>query len=942
MANWKDTLNLPRTAFPMKAGLQTIEPKVLARWEEINLYEQIRTKRSGSPKFLLHDGPPYANGQIHIGHALNKILKDFIVKARTMSGFDAPYVPGWDCHGLPIELKVDKKFGRKKREKNVSDFRRACRAYAEKHVELQRKDFKRLGILGTWEMPYLTMNYGYQATILRKLGVFVEKGLVYKGKKPVHWCIHCQTALAEAEVEYDAHTTPSIYVEFPLATESVSAIGTRVPELNGKNVSVLIWTTTPWTLPANLAVAFNPELNYAAYLHANGIVIVAESLATSIGEKIGHILKNPLARFKGREMEGLRFRHPIYERNSEAVLADYVSLEQGTGIVHTAPGHGTDDYHTGMRYNLDIYAPVGPAGHFTDDVELFAGMRVLDANTKVEEALEARDRLWHRELLDHSYPHCWRCYNPIIFLATAQWFISVDQLRKQALHAIEQVEWFPKWGEERMRGMLTTRPDWCISRQRSWGVPIPAVRCVECHESILTASLVQQTAEVFDHYGADAWYERDLSDFTPPDLACPTCNARDFEPEQDILDVWFDSGSSHEGVMHDHPELGWPLTLYLEGSDQYRGWFHSSLLVGLGTKREAPFKQVITHGFVVDEVGLKMSKSVGNVVKPQDIINQSGADVLRLWVAMVDYREEVRIGNEIMARVIEAYRKIRNTMRILVANLYDFDPNLDLLSLDRLHEIDLYALARYGETTSKILRSYDHYEFQSISHTLNSFLTVDLSAFYIDVSKDRLYTLEAQSESRRSAQTAIYIIIDGLTRLLAPLLPITADELWRHIPGDRADSVHLADFPTDTSSYINHELLVRWGRLLALREAVNVELERLRQKKIVGTSLEASVSLRANGTTAELLERHQNDLAMLFITSKVEVIRDVSVPSSPAADEGPHWFDENGVVLIDVRKATGVKCQRCWRYVDSLSSKPSYVGLCNRCIDVMPEITNTE
>ena len=938
MPGLKDTLNLPRTAFPMKASLQTTEPRVIARWAELDLYERIREQRKGAPRFVLHDGPPYANGRIHIGHALNKVLKDFIVRSRTMTGFDAPYVPGWDCHGLPIELKVDRELGRKKRELSVADFRRACRAYADKYVGLMRDDFKRLGILGRWDMPYLTMNYGYQAAIVRALGAFVRQGLVYKGKKPVHWCIRCRTALAEAEVEYEPRASPSVYVEFPLSRSSTAELTRKTPALAGASVSVLIWTTTPWTIPANLAVAVHPEFDYAAYGTGDGVtVIVAEPLAARVEQELGRQLGDPLARFKGRDLEGLRFRHPLYERDSVAVLANYVTLEQGTGIVHTAPGHGADDFATGLRYGLDVYAPVGPGGHFHDDVELFAGMGVFDANPKVEEALAANGRLWHRGVLEHTYPHCWRCHHPVIVLATAQWFIAMDrgELRHRAIDEVSKVEWFPAWGEQRIHTMLSTRPDWCISRQRSWGVPIPAVQCTSCGEVSLTPDIVERTACVFEQYGADAWYERDITEFVPANTTCPSCGATGgFQREQDILDVWFDSGSSHEAIQTSHPELGWPLTLYLEGSDQYRGWFHSSLLVGLGTRKSAPFKQVVTHGFVVDELGRKMSKSLGNVIEPQAIIKQSGAEVLRLWVAMVDYWEEIRAGKQTLARVVEAYRKIRNTLRILVANLYDFDPATDLVSPDRLQEIDRYVLGRYANAVSKTLRSYDRYEFQTISHTINRLLTVDLSAFYIDVSKDALYTLGASSAERRSVQTAMYILADGLTRLLAPLLPVTADELWQHLPGSREESVHLADFPVNTNTYVDEPLDQRWTRLLALRDVVNVELERLRQHKVVGTSLEARVALRANGATAQLLTDYTEVLPSLFITSEVDVVTDPSVVIG-AISADARWSEPDGAVLVEVAPARGEKCPRCWRYVRSPAADTNDV--CERCAEVLSE-----
>ena len=951
MPEWKDTLNLPRTGFPMKASLQSTEPEAIARWSDTDLYGRIRERRAGAVRYVLHDGPPYANGRIHLGTALNKILKDFIVKARTMAGFDAPYVPGWDCHGLPIELQVDRALGKKKRELSVANFRRECRSYAEEFVGLMRQDFKRLGILGQWDAPYLTMNFSYQAAIVRTLGTLVGKGMVYKGKKPVHWCTRCRTALAEAEVDYEAHTSPSIYVEFPLAPASRPALASLVDHLEDKPASVLIWTTTPWTIPSNLAVAFHPDLEYAAYETGGTVVVLAEALATKVGEAIGRTLREPLSRFKGRMLEGLHFRHPLYDRDSVAVLGEYVTLEQGTGAVHIAPGHGADDFSTGMKYGLDVYAPIGPGGRFTDDVELFGGLKVFDANPRVEAALSARTRLWHRDDLKHSYPHCWRCHHPVIFLATPQWFVSMGTggsdggpesgkgrgtLRRNALHAITKVEWFPSWGEERIRGMLATRPDWCISRQRSWGVPIPALRCTACNEPVLSRAVIERTAEIFETDGADAWYEREVCDFIPENLSCPSCTGAEFEREQNILDVWFDSGASLEAVNVDDPRFGWPATLYLEGSDQYRGWFQSSLLVGVGLRGAAPYTQVITHGFVVDEVGRKMSKSLGNMIEPETIIEQSGAEVLRLWVAMVDYREEIRVGKEILARVVEAYRKIRNTLRILAANLYDFDPSTDLVPHARLEEVDQYVLARYGDATQRILRSYDRYEFQTISHTLNHFLTVDLSAFYVDVSKDRLYTLGASSHERRSAQTAIYTMADGLTRLLAPLLPVTTDELWQHLPGQRDDSVHLAEFPGGTEALIDAALLERWTRLLAIREAVNVELERLRKDKSVGTSLSARVALRATGRTATLLEKYRATLPMLLITSEVDLSTEAAVPETPLSS-GAVWRETDGAVAIQVAPASGVKCLRCWRYVPAVSQDSEAAGLCERCVGALSE-----
>ena len=934
MPEWKDTVNLPRTGFPMKANLQTAEPAALERWASMDLYGQLRRARAGAPRFVLHDGPPYANGQIHLGTALNKILKDLVVKSRSMAGFDAPYVPGYDCHGLPIELKVDRELGPKKRDMAVADIRRACRAYAERFIDVMTKEFQRLCVFGDWDHPYLTMRFEYQADIARSLGRFVEKGLVYKGKKPVHWCIHCRTALAEAEVEYDDHSSPSIYVEFPINPESAPELAARVPALKGRDVSVLIWTTTPWTIPSNLAVAFHPELDYAAFEVKDRVVIVAQGLAEAVGKAVGTPLDRPVAFVKGSELEGIRFRHPLYARDSVGVLASYVTLEQGTGVVHTAPGHGADDYLTGLKYGLEIYAPVGPGGRFLDTVELFGGERVFDANPKVEQALHDRGRLWHRETFEHQYPHCWRCHNPVIFLATSQWFVRLDgdpviagedgerrTLRDAARHAIDhQVAWIPQWGRDRIYNMVTNRPDWCISRQRAWGVPIPAVDCTACGEAILTPELVSKAASVFDTYGADAWYERPIEEFLPAGLACPACGGASFERERDILDVWFDSGSSHEAVLPRYPDLTWPSDMYLEGSDQHRGWFQSSLLVALATRGRPPYREVLTHGFLIDLEGRKMSKSLGNVIAPQDVIKESGAEILRLWVAMSDYSDELRVSKEILTRVVDAYRKLRNTCRILAANLYDFDPQTDMVPIEALDAVDRFALSRYAEAASRILKAYDAYDFPTVFQTLNAFATVDLSAFYVDVTKDRMYTLAPASPSRRSTQTVMYRICDGLARLLAPVLPVTADDLWRHLPGPRSESVHLERFP-DVNGLADEAILGTWERLLAVRAEVNAALEDKRKSKEIGTSLGARVVLSARGPVAALVDQHRAELPMLFIVS------DVTVDAGPVegADE----------VRVSVERAPGVKCDRCWRYVPSVSSEPDWAGICGRCIEAL-------
>ena len=929
MRDWKETLNLPRTDFPMKANLPETEPAVIRRWHEMDLYGRIRAARRGEPRYVLHDGPPYANGQIHHGHALNKIVKDLVVKSRSMAGFDAPYVPGWDCHGLPIEINVERDAGAVDKDAAPGVFRRACRAYAEKFVDSQREDFKRLGVLGDWDHPYLTMTPDYQAAIVRALGKFVARGLVYKGKKPVHWCLRCQTALAEAEVEYETRTSPSIYVEFPLSANDAGQLGDRVPALADRDVRVLIWTTTPWTIPSNLAVAFHPDFDYGAYeFDRRGartrptdrlpVVIVAEPLAERISTTTGRKLGKKIASFKGELVEGVKFKHPLYDRDSLATLGDHVTLEQGTGVVHTAPGHGSDDFQIGVRYGLDIYAPIGPDGRFSPEVGLVGGLTVWDANPIVEAALFADGTLWHRSDFEHSYPHCWRCHQPVIFLATSQWFIGMDALREAAVAETNAVRWDPPWGRERMAGMFVNRPDWCISRQRAWGVPIPALHCRTCGTSALTPAIVEQAASVFDTDGADAWYEAPLERFVPDGFACESCGGTTFQRERDILDVWFDSGSSHEAVLARRPELSWPADLYLEGTDQHRGWFQSSLLVGVGTRERAPYLAVFTHGFVVDEDGRKMSKSLGNVVSPQDIVAKNGADVLRLWVSMVDIRDEVRLGPEVLSRTIEAYRKIRNTFRYLLSNLYDFNPATDAVPVAELLEVDRYVVSRFGGLAALAGKAYESRDFQSVFHALSEFVTVDLSAFYLDVSKDRLYTLGKTSRPRRSAQTAQYLVADGLTRLVAPVLSFTADEVWQRLPGAREESVHMAVFKTAAPGWHDAALEERWSRLLDVRKRVNEALEVARRDKVVGAPLTAHVDIVAGGDVVDLLTRYEADLPMLLIVSSARVTR-----------------GGDGEVTVRVSRAAGEKCPRCWRFVTDQVREGDLAGLCGRCADAI-------
>jgi isoleucyl-tRNA synthetase len=919
----KATINLPAKTLPMKANLVQSEPARLAHWKEIQLYQQILQSRQDRPLFVLHDGPPYANGNIHIGHAMNKVLKDFIVKSRTMMGYCAPYVPGWDCHGLPIEIQVDKKLGPKKAHMSIGDIRREARKHAARYIAAQSDDFQRLAVFGEFDRPYATMDPLYQADIVRVFGTFVKDGSVYKGLRAVHWCAHCQTALAEAEIEYEERGSPSIYVKFPLAVDPA-----RIdPALDGKPVSVVIWTTTPWTLPANLGIAFHPEFEYSAAEVNGEVYIVASQLLPQVAQAVGWEDVHVVARFKGEKLDRLSARHPFINRESLFMLGDHVTLDTGTGAVHTAPGHGYDDFLLGQQYGLEVYSPVDGRGRFTDDVAHFAGMMVFEANSHINAHLRDIGALLAESQVTHSYPHCWRCHRPVIFRGTPQWFISMDKtgLRERALKAIEPVAFLPDWGYERMRNVIAQRPDWCISRQRHWGVPIVAFYCQQCQALLVNTEIVEHVAKIFEQTGADVWYEWDAEQLLPSGTACPKCGHDRFNKETDILDVWFDSGSSSMAVL-DRRGLPWPADVYIEGGDQFRAWFNSSLTAAVQAKQQAPFRAVIAHGWTVDAHGEKMSKSKGNVIEPQDVIKKSGAEILRLWVAASDYHEEVRISDEILTRLVDAYRKIRNTACYLVNNLADFDPARDWVTHDQMFEIDRWSLAALEELVERVLRAYQDYEFHVVYHSLYKFCTVELSAVYFDVLKDRLYTLAPKSVGRRSAQTALYAILDSLTRLMAPILAFTADEVWGKFPGRNASdpaSVHIAEFPSVHKQWRDPELLARWGRLLEVRDQVLKALEAKRVEKLIGSGLEAKVVLSCGGELHEFLSQYADQLRAIFIVSQVEL-------RATDAEE----------LQVEVRQADGEKCARCWNYSPTVGQSPRYPTVCDRCLATLMEWEN--
>ncbi len=938
--DYKKTLNLPKTKFPMKANLAQREPEMLKRWKEMDLYGLMRSAGKDKPKFILHDGPPYANGHIHLGHTVNKVLKDMIVKSRQMMGLDSPYVPGWDCHGLPIEHNVEKELGRKKAEMDQLGIRKACRKYAKKFVKIQKEEFIRLGVAGDWENPYLTMSYDYEAAICREFCKIYLDGHVFHSKKPVYWCPTCVTALAEAEVEYGPHKSPSITVKF----EADEDLAKWVKERFGteKDVYVLIWTTTPWTLPANLAIAFHPDYEYVVIEKGNEVWIAAEARLNSILAAAGleQLDVKILGRFKGAEVEGKHARHPFLDRKSLIVTADYVTLDAGTGCVHTAPGHGSDDYETGLRYGLEIYSPVNDKGCFTKEVENFEGEYIFKANSKIVSLLKEKSRLVSEEELEHSYPHCWRCKRPVIFRATAQWFISMDKkgLRKEALEAIEGVKWIPSWGRDRIYGMVESRPDWCISRQRAWGVPITVFLCSGCGEPFLDQAAADKIISAFEERGADAWFYMDESQFLPEGLSCSKCGGTTFEKETDILDVWFDSGVSHAAVLEPRPELSSPADMYLEGSDQHRGWFQSSLLTSVATRHRAPYRAVLTHGFVVDGQGKKMSKSVGNVIAPEKVIKRYGAEVLRLWVSAEDYQDDIKISDEILKRLTEAYRKIRNTIRYLLSNLNDFDPKTDMVSGSDLEDIDRWALWRLGQIIQKVRQGYENYKFHLVFHTIHQYCTVDLSALYLDILKDRLYCEAPQGLKRRSAQTVLYTILKDLLRLLAPVLSFTAEEAWGYVPGDgsKADkSIFLDSMPVPPEVKAGEDFLAEWQRLWDIRDEITKALEIARKDGLIGLALDARVVLHAEAEDLfDFLKGHEEILRIITIVSQLEVVKEKQ------AEAGGMSFEAEEIegMGIQVFKAKGEKCQRCWTWSEDVGTHPVWKDVCSRCARVLDEI----
>lgn len=926
--DYSKTLNLPKTDFPMRGNLPEREPEILKFWEDIDIYRLVQEQQRDCPKYILHDGPPYANGHIHLGHVLNKVLKDIIIKFHSMAGFNAPYVPGWDTHGLPIEQQAIKAFGLNRNNIDPVEFRGKCKEFALKYVDIQREEFKRLGVRGDWDHPYLTLKPHYEA---RQIGVFGEmarKGYIYKGLKPVYWCASCETALAEAEVEYADKQSASIYVRFPVQD------GKGV--LPEENTFVVIWTTTPWTLPANLAITLHPDYEYVLFAAGNEKYLVASELMESFVNTVGLDEVQTIKKFKGSELERIVCKHPFIDRTSLVILGDHVTLDQGTGCVHTAPGHGMEDFIVGKKYDLPVLSPVDAKGRFTEEGGIFAGEFYLDANKSVVNELNNRGHLMQHSTIQHQYPHCWRCKKPVFFRATEQWFASIDGFRQATLDAIRTVRWVPGWGEERIYNMVANRGDWCISRQRSWGVPIPIFYCRDCGKELINEQTISHLQGLFREHGSDVWFAREASELLPPGTKCDVCGCESFTKETDIMDVWFDSGTSHMGVLDEPsvwPELSRPADLYLEGSDQHRGWFNSSLSTSVAVTGKAPYRAVLTHGFVVDEKGRKMSKSLGNVVDPAKVIKQMGADILRLWVSSADYRGDLAASPSIMKQMTEAYRKIRNTCRFLLGNLHDFDPAVNKVGYDQMPEIDRWALSRLQKLVQRVISGYQDYEYHVVYHAVHTFCAIDMSALYLDIIKDRLYTMPAASTERKAAQTVLYEVLQALVRLITPVLAFTSEEIWRYVPGDKgkAISVQLAGMPQVVDEYIDEELEQKWERLLAVRGEITRALEEARREKVIGNSLEAAVELYAGAQLYDFLKPAADDLATIFIVSQATL---KPVAEAPA---GARVIETMPDLAVVVKPASGQKCERCWMYHEKVGVDQEHPALCPRCAGVIKE-----
>ena len=922
--DYSKTLNLPETEFPMRAGLPEREPEFLKYWEENKIYEKKQELHAGHKKFVLHDGPPYANGKIHMGTALNKILKDIIMKYKYAQGFDTPYVPGWDTHGMPIEHAAIKNLGLNRHELDTLVLRKECHDYALKWIDEQRTDFKRLGVLGDWDHPYITMTHDYEAVQIHVFGEMAKKGYIYKGKKAVYWCPHCETALAEAEIEYGEEKSPAIFVKMPLVKDN----GMLPEAAQGKPAYIVIWTTTPWTMPANVAIALHPDFEYAWVECEGEILFMAKEMLEAVGKVCKKDLSNIIGTCKGKDMEYAECRHPFetIDRKSLVVLADYVTLEAGTGCVHTAPGHGADDFETGVRYNLPIICPVDGSGKLTAEAGVdFAGMFVFDANVPIIKYLAGLNRLFGKENIRHQYAHCWRCKNPIIYRATEQWFASVDGFREEALNAIaNHVQWIPSWGEARIHNMVADRHDWCISRQRVWGVPIPIFYCEDCNEHLVNDDTINAVADLFAKEGSDAWWAHSAEEILPQGTKCPKCGGTHFRKESDIMDVWFDSGSSHAAVCKTRPELAWPADMYLEGSDQHRGWFQSSLLTSVATEGKAPYRAVLTHGYVVDGEGRKMSKSVGNTVAPQEVIAQYGADIIRLWAASSDYKADIRISKEIPKQLSEVYRKIRNTIRYILGNTNDFNYETDKVEFKDMLELDRWALMHMQLLKKEVSAAYESYDFHVLYHAIHNFCSIEMSSYYLDILKDRLYAYKADSFERRSAQTAMYEIMLDLVVMIAPVLSFTMEEVWQFMkkPASMPESVFMMPWPECKEEYIDEALESKWDNFIEIRSEITRVLEGARRAKTIGHSLDAKVELHATGEALAILRSVEGDLATLLIVSQAKLVEGLAGGVEATGRED---------LKVTVQAAEGEKCERCWIYSDTVGKDAEHPTVCARC-----------